>query len=350
MDIKIIAAIIAASVALLTSILSLVASYVNNRRQQKVTEELQDKAEDAAQQLEVLRSRLQRERDEDSSRRTYILEGKKRLYEEYEPIRFQLAEAALHAAWRVQSIARSARQNDIRRDGSGWLSAPREYYTMVVIYDLMLPAVWYRIMKRKLTFVDFSLDNRIEWEYILAKSYYFGFTNDFWLAKVPGFELEYDPLNENWHQLRKKNPAVYWRQGIPVSMLDAFLESLTIQTESGLEPMTFGKLQTRIDKPNNDDELLKLYDVIADNIVSFHPKTRPVLWRVLLYEVVVAHAYFLSWRQSRQRLEENIEYSIPALDHSLIEKYRVDVDTDPAHELEVVLKRAQEDVHNAFSL
>ncbi len=208
MDPAVISAIIAASIAFITSILSLIASYFNNRRQQL-----------SARKLEMLKANIQSERDEDAARRSYIFEGKKRMYEEYEPIRFQLAEAVIHAAWRVQSIARSARRNDIKTNGDGWLSSANDYYLMVLIYDLMLPAAWFRIMKKKLTFIDFSLDSRIEWEYILAKSYYLSFTDDFLLAKIPGAELEYDPNHKDWQNLRKTNPSVYWRQGgnFPIS-------------------------------------------------------------------------------------------------------------------------------------
>ncbi len=133
-------------------------------------------------------------------------------------------------------------------------------------------------------------------------------------------------------------------------MLDAFLANMTQKTDLGIEPLAFGEFQSRIIKASGNDELLELYNLIADCIIGFHPKTRPVLWRVMLYQVVCANAYFKSWRKSKQTKMEEVDYVLPDLESTLAQEYSIDDNLDPRHELSIVQKLAQEYVLKAFSL
>ncbi|HHO51886.1 MAG TPA: hypothetical protein ENK18_13650 [Deltaproteobacteria bacterium] len=328
------------------------------RSLQEATAELQRRSEAASLELEQLRSQLQLERDAADSRRSYEFEGLRRLYERYEPLRFQLMEATLHAGWRVQSLARSARLGDIRPDGSGWMEDSTGYYLAITVYELMLPAVLYRIMRRCLTFVDFSLEARIEWEYRLARSYTLGLSNDFSLAAFPGAELPYEPGVDDWRERRRITPAQHWRQGLSIGILDSFLEQMTQQGPDGaLEPISFGAFYDRIRRaPTNTpdgaakDPLQEQYPIVADVFLGFHPTTRPVLWRVLLYQVVFAHAYFRSWQASRSGDTTQTPHQIPDLPEALVEKYTIGDGVDVAAEIRIATERARKETEYAFSL
>ena len=341
MELEAIVSLITAATALGTAVGSLLWSRWSLQRTLDHERELQG----AELRLEQLRASLQEERDAASSRRSYEFEGLRRLYEQVEPVRFQLMEAALGAGWRVQSLARSARIGDIRPDGTGWMADPRSYYMAITIHDLMLPAVLYRILRRRMTFVDFSLDPRVEWEYRLARSYYLGPTNDFSLAAVEGAALPYTPGVPDWRVRRADEPAQYWRQGLSVGLLDAFLEQL----DQDDRPMSFGTFYARIRSGEATDPLLEHYLSVADVFTGFHPATRPVLWRGLLYQVVFAHTIFQSWRAagSDAAVEDR---EVPALPADLMAKYAWSDDVDAAAEFAVVLGRARHETEYAFSL
>lgn len=326
------------------------------RSLQEATAELQRRAEASSRELEQLRSTLQLERDAAGSRRSYELEGLQRLYEQYEPLRFQLMEAALHAGWRVQSLARSARLGDIRPDGSGWMADPAGYYLAITVYELMLPSVLYRILRKRLTFVDFSLDARIEQEYRLARSYALGLSNDFSLAMADDAPLPYEPGVSDWQQRRQADPARHWRQGLSIGILDSFLEQMSQPGPDGTpEPLSFGAFYDRVrgrrsPSGGDSDPLREQYAIVADVFQGLHPTTRPVLWRVLLYQVVLAHAYFRSWQASRGGDDAQTTHPIPDLPEALVEKYATGDSPDTAAEFRIATERARREIDYAFSL
>ncbi len=375
MGTEVVVALIAAVTAVVTSVVSTVWSWRNLQQNmehqralsasearvqegiQQATADLQRRSEIAARDLEQLRSTLQLAEQTATSRMSYELEGRKRLYDQYEPLRFQLMEAALHAGWRVQSLARSARRGDIRPDGGGWLEDKTGYYLAVTIYELALPSVLYRILRRRLTFVDFSLDARIEWEYRLAKGYALGLSNDFSLATVPDGVLPYDPGVADWHHRRAISPAEHWRQGLSIGILDSFLEQLTQRGPDGTtEAISFGTFYDRIRGRRAEassqlrvDPLLEQYLEVADVFQGFHPTTRPVLWRVLLYQVVFAYAFFRSW-ESRSDPAPEGSHQIPDLPEALIQKYAVEGSHDIHEEIRIATLRARKEIDYAFSL
>ena len=97
--------------ALVTAIGALVVAILNSRATRKLEREKADRGELVA---------------ERNARREYEYKARLRLYEEYEPLLFQLVEASENALHRIYSFARSARLRHLNRDGSGWLQ-PHEY-------------------------------------------------------------------------------------------------------------------------------------------------------------------------------------------------------------------------------
>src|SRR4051812_22844570 len=77
-------------------------------------------------EIEILKNELAQRKSENDARREYEFEARKRLYQEYEPLLFQLMEAADNAIHRIQSLARTARHGNL--NDTGWLSQ-FNYYT-----------------------------------------------------------------------------------------------------------------------------------------------------------------------------------------------------------------------------
>lgn len=224
---------------------------------------------------------------EQKSRRDYQYEARKRLYHECEPLIFELLESSENAGDRIRSLARSARQGSLPE----WLSRD-EYYMASTMYYLLVPLAVYKLMRRRLTIVDMTLDQNTATHYLLAKRLAWSFTDDFdlaWGLHVIGLELEYEPNNLEWRTLRVENPAKYWRQGLPYGRLDNAVESLIIrdhEPDGYLRIMSFGQFESAFHTPGSG--VCERFAIIRDIFTSFHPMARPVLWRMLIAQ---AHIY-----------------------------------------------------------
>jgi hypothetical protein len=78
---------------------------------------------------------------------------------------------------------------------------------------------------------------------------------------------------------------VHFHQGIYTGLIDSITELLTVdEPKGGLRVLTFGEFESKYMKAKVPEPLEKFYALI----LNFHPKTRPVLWRIL---VAQAHIY-----------------------------------------------------------
>ena len=271
-DPKVIAAIIVALVGAVVSIVTAIWSYYTNRKSQI--------------ELEHVKAQIAEQQSVRDARRDYEYEARKRLYEQYEPLLFQLVELSEDALHRIYSLARTARKGQITETKTGWLRAPN-YYMISSIYKLLAPIAIFKLMRGHLTLVDLRVDPRIGAQYSLAKILYFAFTCDYELAEIEP-KIEYHPNVENWHELRQNEPQKHWRQGLALGRLDNALDDLLIEKNGEFRLRTFGEFQALIDNTsqNNSLDSYSLTDIFLD----FHPNTRPVLWRLL---VTQAHIHRL---------------------------------------------------------
>ena len=116
--IGIIGSILAAIVALINSLITRQTSRANQRDLEKHQRE-----------LEALKSQLEEQKAEKDARREYEYEARKRLYQQYEPLLFQLVELAENGLNRIYSLARTARQGNLSlAPNEGWLYDARNYY------------------------------------------------------------------------------------------------------------------------------------------------------------------------------------------------------------------------------
>jgi hypothetical protein len=241
----------------------------NQTRLEKVKADL---AAQNQQELEFLRVRLGEQGKDRDARRDYQYEAHKRLYTECEPLLFQLAELAEHAYYRIYSLARTARLGSL----PDWLSY-HDYYKSSTMYKLVAPLVVFRLIQQRLTFVDLSLDSHIANQYRLLKFLYLTFTDAFDLANIDP-KIEYYPDADDWEILRKENPEKYWRQGMYLGVLDTTIDAL-LEPKEKMRWKTYGEFESEFKDRKSTTHTLFL--TMADILHAFHPKGRPVFWRML---------------------------------------------------------------------
>jgi hypothetical protein len=171
-------------------------------------------------------------------------------------------------------------------DDGGYLSK-NSYYLKSTIYKLLVPVAIFKLINNRLTLVDLQLDPRIYSQYYLAKLLYLAYTQDFIFAHLSP-PLSYDPYHQEWPDLRKTNPRIYYRQGFPAGRIDNALDTLITSDSSGASRvLSFGHFEKMLDKIVDSDVKSPL-GVAKDMFFSFHPQKRPVLWRILICH---AHIY-----------------------------------------------------------
>jgi hypothetical protein len=170
--------------------------------------------------LERLRSKLAKQQAQQKAQLDYVYEARKRLYQECEPLLFQLIETSETALSQIKDII--SRVN--ATDGQVF----REQYNLkTTMYYLLMSCAVFKMIRRRLTLVDLQVDPMIYTQYILAKSVYLSHTHDFNLARPEfGKRLKYKPYVDDWRKKREENPQVYRRQGFPLGRLDNALDAL----------------------------------------------------------------------------------------------------------------------------
>lgn len=271
-------ALITAGAAFAVSIVSWLSSRSN---QQKVIEnqvELQRYQKD----LRRLQAELDEKRAERDARRDYEYEALKRLYQECSPLLFQLSEQASSAYGRIRGISESAAQGNLGPGPDSWLTSDRyRYYRASTEYRLLAPLATLKLLQQRLTRLDMSLDPEIQLIYTLARQAGRVISDDFELARVTSPELAYEPHTTEVELLRSSSPAMYWQQGVPRGILDSAVETLLVKDgEESRRVMSF--LEFEAARKQVDNVAGKALERIGYLFVNFHPKERPILWRILL--------------------------------------------------------------------
>jgi hypothetical protein len=281
----VIAALVAATASILVTIWNPLAARQLERHKAKLQDELEARKTQFQVMLETKKSELVEAAAARNARLDYEYEARKRLYEEIEPLLFQLHEAAEEAFYRVGSLARTSRNGELE-----WLT--REgYYMKSTIHRLLLPAAILRIIQRRMTFVDMHVDETIRTKYHLLKMYAWSFTDDFdfrYLMRLP-----YKP-DEATAKLLKEEPAVYWRQGLYTGTLEKAVDAMLTHEANNLRPMTFGEFEAALDpKAPSRPNLQPLVDLYF----RFEPSTRPILATMLHAQGCIAGLLLLSYRE-----------------------------------------------------
>jgi hypothetical protein len=256
------AAIVVAAISAVVSVISLVFSRVNQSA------------------LQQQQAKLDQQGKERNARLDYEYEAHKRLYAECEPLLFQLADLAEHAYHRIYSLARTGRNGDL----PDWLDGDG-YYLRSTMYKLICPLVIFRLIQQRLTFVDLTLDAHIGNQYRLLKFLYLTFTDSFEFASIKPV-IDYDPDVESWKKKREEDQQKYWRQGLYLGILDNLIDALIVPIEDGkVRWKTYGEFES--DFAEEGSVIRRQFGGFADILDRFHPKTRPVLWRMLWTQALI---------------------------------------------------------------
>jgi hypothetical protein len=243
-------------------------------------------------EIERLKDQLGTRRDEESARREYEYQARKRLYKECEPLLFQLIEASETALSQINGIISRVKTTDVK-------VFREEYNLKTTAYYLLVPCAVFKMIRRRLTMVDLQVDPMIYTHYILAKSVYLSYTHDFSLARPElGKRLDYNPYVNEWRKKREENPQVYRMQGFPLGRLDNAIDALTAHDEkTGDRFISFGEFEGKFDAIEDNDVNSPL-GTAKDIFFEFHPSTRPILWRILIVQALLYRCILeLSWRR-----------------------------------------------------
>jgi hypothetical protein len=133
---------------------------------------------------------------------------------------------------------------------------------------------------------------------LLCKSLYYTFSDDFNLSLglrySPEPSLKYD--DKEWSNMLKTEPQVYRKQGIYTGLIDNLAEALikyeSRPDETAVRIKSFSEFQQeyiRYDQ-NNKKNILQPFTEVSELFKNFHPKTMPILWRILLVQVHIDEA------------------------------------------------------------
>jgi hypothetical protein len=228
---------------------------------------------------------LDKRKSEHDARRVYEHDARKRLYNEFEPLSFQLIELSEIAIRRIRGLAREASEGHLEGD-SNWYSDVNNIRMINLVYRLLSPLAVFRLMQRKLTFTDIVLDKAVNNRYLLAKVLYYSFTHDLRLAKADP-PITYKPRQGSQQDI-SKYPDIYKEQGIYYqSLIDTMADAL-IATDPHHTLRIISFEEFRIKYSMNSTH--KPFDTIVSILENFHPKTRPVLWRILILQLYIYEA------------------------------------------------------------
>ncbi|MET8149766.1 hypothetical protein ACIBSW_29370 [Actinoplanes sp. NPDC049668] len=220
---------------------------------------------------------------EQDARRDYAYDARKRLYEVTEPLFFQLAERAEDLAGRIVGLARCARQGDLE-PADGWLSGDG-YYLRTTIHRLVAPVAIFHLLQDRMTLVDLRLDEETRIQYWMAKQLAWTITDAYSFAKCEPEPLPYKPQEEHPNQ------------GLPSGVLEAAGQSVIVAGgDSPARVMRFGEFDAAFSK--NGSAVNQACLPFLGMLLNFHPRTHPVLWRILVTQSHLCAAFI--HRQDRR--------------------------------------------------
>jgi hypothetical protein len=237
----------------------------------------------AQQRTARLTSSLNEQRAEVDARRAYEYEALKHLYSVYEPLRVRLLDCTGNAVRQIiDMIGRPSR-------GQTTDSSP-EYRLKATIYYLLAPLVVARMIERRLTLVDIGLSKRIHTEFVLAQAVCRSLADEAFAARLAP-ELPYSPYVEGWKEKRLSCPQQFRRQGLPLGRLNTALDALHVTRPEGVETLTsFGEFEPLL-RTLDPTDLHTGLGAARDLFLEFDPDTRPVLWRVLVIQMLLYWCY-----------------------------------------------------------
>lgn len=268
-DIKILAAVITALVSLVLAAVTHFSARTTQR------------------ELEALRDVYAENRAERDARRDYRYEARKRLYHECSPLLFQISELSEAAYFRVTGLARTARLGNLEPGPASHLRD--SYYRVSTLHRILAPSAAMKLLQKRLGLVDLSLDPGVHQRYVLLRQAFLAFGDEFAFAHLGPSALPYEPLAAGASRKAKANQSVYYRQGLPLGVMEHAIEALIANDSSGsARVMTYAECEMAYQ--DEESRVRQSFDDIMFLIEDFHPRTRPVLWRMMVAQALIYRA------------------------------------------------------------
>jgi hypothetical protein len=234
---------------------------------------------------------------EQDSRRNYESEARARLYNDCEPILFQIIELSDTAYKLIKFLAEATMEGKFGPPKNPYFVFDH-YMMKSTIFRLLAPLAAFKLLQSSLTTIDLRLDQKINLQYLLAKKLYNSFADDDKISRLGKSNNQlryYNPIFGNTPEVverRDKNPQIYKKQGFTFGRLEKLALALItkdhkgnrrIMTYSEFENEFFSKKPENIEskKPENI-EGINLFKIPSFVFYGFHPNKRPVLWRILV--------------------------------------------------------------------
>jgi hypothetical protein len=255
-------------------------------------------ASQAQQRIETLRSDLEEQSSEKEARRQYEYEARKRLYSAVAPAIFQLGElvdaglteiGCLCDPSLVGRYALTPEEREALRT-RGWIGSTA-YEFVSAAYALICPLAIYRILQRRITSFDLSLDAQVYAQWCLIRASYQASQRDGIIARLDP-AIDYEPDVPNWRIRRSEDPRRRWWQGVTRGRLDTAIDLLLVDDQDGqVRVATFGEFEKRFKQAARDGgEEEQTLGVFANALFDYNPKNRPVYFRLLAIEAVIFRA------------------------------------------------------------
>lgn len=228
--------------------------------------------------LELLKSELELNKEERNARRDYEYEAKKRLYQEYEPLLFQLSELSEVALSRIEGIAKNVKDGLLTEQ---WSKIENNYFKET-IYKLFAPLAVIKLIQNKLTIVDFNIESEVSLQYGLMKILYFSYQEDGKISRYIN-DLEYF---EDWKVNHTKSAdEVEGRQGIALGEVDKIVDLFISNEENQKRLIDYGEFEDLLD--SNSEKVKSRLKTAEKMFLNFHPERKRVLWTLLLSHAAI---------------------------------------------------------------
>ncbi|MDP8942845.1 MAG: hypothetical protein M3N16_01790 [Actinomycetota bacterium] len=236
-------------------------------------------------QLERLKAELSEAKAERDAARDYRYDAIKRLYTDLQPLLFQLSSLCESTYLHTRGLARTARNGGLGTGPDSWLRD--DYFLLSTVYRLLVPAAVVQLIQRRLTLVDLSVDQTLHERYRLARLLVATWNSGFDIAASEP-PLEYHPHDRDAELRADAEPAVYGLQHLYAGQVEALTACLVVRDapDEPLRHRTYGEFEREFREGVAREAVAPAVDLIS----TLHPRTHPVLWRMLLVQAHVARA------------------------------------------------------------
>jgi hypothetical protein len=202
---------------------------------------------------------LTEKQDETRAQREYEYEARKRLYKDFHPLLFQVVEMSESAYWRIVGLASSARSGRLNPDEKSRLRAGSPVYLPSTVYRLFAPLAVLRLCQQQLTVLDLTVDPEIRKQYMVMKAVY-----------------------RSWSDGPNLYTGSARRQNLGLQHVEQMIDGMLVPDDpaGNARCVTYGEFLAASRDENSSLHLPA--NRIVQMFVDFHPRAKPMLWRILI--------------------------------------------------------------------